>query len=91
MNCDVKDGLEVELAATLLEQILQTLAEQVHDHHVVGLAVLSLFVADEVEHGNVSLAAELVDQLALPEEHDVALHLHCFLLHNTTDATVLIS
>lgn len=43
------------------------------------LAVLGLLVADEVEEGNVGLAAELVDELGLPEEHDMPLHADCFL------------
>ena len=77
---DVQNGPEIELAATLLEQVLKTLAEEVHDHNVVHFAVLGLLVTDEVEEGDVGLASQLVDQLALPEKHDVSLHLHSFLL-----------
>lgn len=80
LNCDVQDSFEVKLAAALLEEILKRFAEQVHDHHVEHLAVVCLLVTDEVEEWNVGLAAHLVNQLALPEKHDVPLHLHCFFL-----------
>jgi hypothetical protein len=49
LNSDAEDGFEVELPPALLEKILETLSEQVHDHHVVGLVVLSLFVTNEVK------------------------------------------
>ena len=47
---------------------------------MVHLAVLGLLIADEVQEGHEGLAAQLVNQLALPEEHDVSLHLDCFFL-----------
>ena len=75
----MEDGLEVEFAATLLEEIFQTLAQQVHHHDVVHLPILGLLVADEVEEGYKGLATELMDKLALPKQHDMPLHFHCFL------------
>ena len=74
---------EVELAAALLEKVLETLAEQVHDHNVVGLAVVGLLIADEVQEWHVSFATQFVNQLALPEEHDVALSFNRFFLHKS--------
>jgi hypothetical protein len=41
-------------------------------HRVVG--------TDVVEAGHAGLAAQLVNEFALPEEHDVLLILSCFLL-----------
>ena len=49
LNSDAEDGFEVELPPALLEKIFETLSKQVHDHHVVGLVVLSLFVTNEVK------------------------------------------
>ena len=77
----MEHSFEVELATALLKEILQTLSEKIHDHDVVHFTVLSLLVANEVEEGHEGLAAELVNELALPEKHDVALHLHCFFLY----------
>jgi len=57
LSGDVEAGLKIELATALREQILETLAEQVHHHHVVGLAVFSLLVTDKVEEGDVRLAS----------------------------------
>jgi hypothetical protein len=81
LNGDVKDGLEVELATALLEEVFETLAEKVHHHHVVHLAVLRLLVAHEVQEWHEGFASEFVDELALPKEHDVTLHLDSFFLH----------
>jgi hypothetical protein len=78
----VEHCLEVELAAALLEEVLEGLAEQVHHHYVVHFAVLGLFIAHEVEEGHEGLSAQLVNQLRLPEKHDVALHLNCFFLQS---------
>jgi len=77
---DVEDGLQIEFAAALLEEIFEGLAQQVHDHNVEHFAVVGFFVADKVQEGHEGLAAHLVDELALPEEHDVPLHLHSFFL-----------
>lgn len=52
MDSDAEHGLQVELSAALLEEVLKTLAQQVHHHHVVGLVVVSLLVAHEVEVGD---------------------------------------
>ena len=57
LDGDVEHGLEVELASALLEEVFETLAEQIHDHHVVHLAVLGLLVADEVQEGHERLAS----------------------------------
>ena len=76
----MEHGLEVKFPAALLEKVFETLPEQVHDHDVVHLAVFGLLVADEVQEGDEGLASELVNQLALPKQHDVALHLNCFFL-----------
>ena len=70
--------LQVELATTLLEEVFQTLAQQVHYHDVIHLAILCLLVADEVKEGDKSLASKLVNKLALPEQHDMPLHFYCF-------------
>ena len=72
--------LQIKLPPALLEEIFEALAEEVHNHDVEHGTVRGLLVANEVEEGNVGLTAQLVDQLTLPEEHDVALHLHCFFL-----------
>ena len=71
LDCDVQASLEVELPPALLELVLETLAEEVHNHNVVHLAVVGLLVADKVQVGHGGLASELVDELALPEKHDV--------------------
>jgi len=74
----MEDCLKVELATTLLEEVFQTLAQQVHHHDVIHLAILRLLVTDEMEEGDKGLASKLVNELALPEQHDMALHFHCF-------------
>ena len=76
----MKDGLQIKFAAALLEEIFEGLAQQIHDHHVEHFAVVGFFVADEVKEGHEGLATHLVDELALPEEHDVPLHLDSFFL-----------
>ena len=73
---DVQDGFEVEFAATLLEQVLERLAEQVHYHDVIHLTIFGLLVTDEVKVGNCGLSTQLVDELGLPEKHDMLLVLH---------------
>lgn len=52
MDSDAEHSLQVELSAALLEEVLQTLAQQVHHHHVVGLVVIGLLIADEVQVGD---------------------------------------
>ena len=52
LDGDAQHGLEVELSAALLEEIFKTLAKEVHDHHVVGLVIVRLLVAHEVEVGH---------------------------------------
>ena len=77
----MEHGFEIKLASALLEEILETLAEEVHHHDVIHLPVIGLLIADEVKEGDEGLAAQLVDQLALPEKHNVALHFYGFFLH----------
>ena len=76
LNGDVQDSLEVELAAALLEQVLKRLTKQIHDHHVIHLAILGLLITNEMQIWNRRLAAQLMDELRLPEEHDMLLVLH---------------
>lgn len=79
----MKDSLEVKLASALLEEVLEGLAKKIHNHNVVHLSVIGLLVADEVEERHEGLAAKLVNELALPEKHDMSLHLDSFLLHTS--------
>ena len=41
---------------------------------MVHLAIFGLLITDEMEHWHIGLRAQLMDKLALPEKHDVALH-----------------
>lgn len=52
LNSDAENSLEVELAAALLEEIFEGLSKKVHNHHVIGLIVLGLFVSNEVQVGH---------------------------------------
>lgn len=85
----MKDGLQVKFAAAFLEEIFQTLPEQVHNHYVVHFPILSFLISYEVKEGNECLASELVDKLALPEQHDVALHFNSFFLQTMLNLTSL--
>ena len=78
--------LHVELSSALLEKIFETLAEQIHDHNVIHLAVLSFLIAYEMQEWHKSLSSQLVNQLALPEQHDMSLHLDSFLLQAQIEA-----
>jgi hypothetical protein len=49
LNGNLQNSFKVKLAPTLLEQIFQTLPQQVHHHHVVTLAIFSLLIANEVQ------------------------------------------
>ena len=77
----MKDSFQVKLSSALLEEVFETLTEEVHDHDVVHLTILSLLVANKVELRYVCLCSKLVNQLAFPEKHDVALHFYSFFLH----------
>ena len=77
LDSDMEAGLVVEFPSALLEVVFETLAEEVHDHDVVHLAVLGLLVANEMQIGNRRLAPQLVDQLRLPEKHNMLRVLHC--------------
>lgn len=79
---NVEHCLQVELAAAFLEQVLERLAEQIHDHHVIHLSVLALFVAYKVQKGDESFPPEFVDQFAFPKEHNVSLHAYSFFLND---------
>jgi hypothetical protein len=79
---DVEHSFQVEFAPALLEEVLQRLAEQIHDHNVVHLAVIGFLVANEVQERNEGLAPHLVDELGLPEKHNVSLHFNCFFLNS---------
>jgi len=73
LHRDVQHRLEIELAPALLEEVLQTLAEHVHNHDMEHLSVLGLLITHKVEIRHRSLPSELVDELGLPEKHDVLL------------------
>jgi hypothetical protein len=45
---NMKHGFQVKLAAALLEQVLERLAEQIHNHDVEHFSILSFLVADEM-------------------------------------------
>jgi hypothetical protein len=77
---NVADRLQVELAAALLEKILETFAEEVHNHNMVLFSLVSLFISYIVEARNASFAAQFVDQFAFPEKHDVLLRFFSFFL-----------
>jgi hypothetical protein len=76
----VADRLQVELAAALLEKILETLAKEVHNHNMVLFAFVGFFISHVMEAGDASLSAELVNQFALPEKHNVLLRFFGFFL-----------
>lgn len=78
--CDMEYCFQIEFAAALLKQVFQRLAEQVHDHYVKHLAVVSFLIAHKVQEGHKSLASHLVDEFALPKKHNVPLHFDCFFL-----------
>ncbi len=80
LECNVADRLQVELAAALLEKILETLAEEVHNHNMVLFALVGFFITDVVEARDASLSSELVNQFALPEKHNVLLRFFGFFL-----------
>ena len=86
LHSNVQTRLHVELSSALLEKIFKTLAEQIHDHNVIHLAVLSFLIAHEMQEWNKSLSSQLVNQLALPEQHDMSLHLDSFLLQAQIEA-----
>ena len=50
---------------------------------MVHLTVFCLLVTYEVEEGHKRFTAQLVDQFALPEKHDVLLHFDRFFLHRS--------
>ena len=48
LNCDMKDSREVKFSSALLEQVFQGFAQLVHDHNVIGLAILSFLISYEM-------------------------------------------
>jgi hypothetical protein len=48
LNGNVQDSIEVELSSAFLEQVFEGLAEHVHDHDVVHLAILSFLITNEM-------------------------------------------
>ena len=56
-----------------------------------SFAIFGLLVAHEVQERHVGLASQLVDELALPEEHDVSLRLDRFFLKSTVTQARLTS
>lgn len=71
-------GFQVKRSFAGLEQILKGGPEQVHDHHVKILVWHTVVSTDVVESRHTCFAAELVNQLALPKQHDVLLVLRRF-------------
>ena len=61
LSGNVKAGSEVELATALLEEVFEALAEQIHHHYMVCLAIVRLLVTNKVKEGHVSLASQLVN------------------------------
>ena len=43
------DSFQIEFASALLEEVFETLAQQVHHHHVVTLPVISLLITHEMQ------------------------------------------
>jgi len=78
----MQNCLEIKLATAFLEKILHTFSQQVHYHNMIHLAIFSLFISNKVQKWDKCLSSELMNQLAFPEQHNVALHLDCFLLNN---------
>ena len=48
LNCDMKDSREVKFSSALLEKVFQGFTELVHDHNVIGLAILSFLISYEM-------------------------------------------
>jgi hypothetical protein len=82
LDCDEEHGFEVELALAGLEKVFEGGAKEVHDHHVELLVGHRVVRTDVVEAGDACFAAQLVNQLALPEEHHMLLILRRFLLQH---------
>lgn len=54
---NMKYGLEIKLAAALLEQVFERLTEQVHNHDVIHLAIFGLLITNEMEVWNCGLTS----------------------------------
>lgn len=78
LDGNTKHSLQVKLPSALLEEVLKRFAQKVHHHHMVGLVVIGLFVTNEMEVRNASLASKLMNKLRFPVEHDVLLVLDSF-------------
>jgi hypothetical protein len=49
LDSDAENSLQIELSSALLEEILKTLAEEIHHHDVVGLVIVGLLISNEVK------------------------------------------
>lgn len=75
---DEQDRLQIKGALAGLEEVLKGGPEKIHDHHVKILVRHTVVCPDVVEARNARFATQLVDELALPEQHDVLLVLRRF-------------
>ena len=79
LDGNVENSLEVKLMMAFLEKVLQGLAELIHNHNMVHLAVFSFLISNEMKIRYCGLSSKFVDELGLPKEHDMLLILDCFL------------
>ena len=49
LHSNVKASLQIKFSSALLELVLKTLSEEVHNHDVVHLAIFRLLIADKVQ------------------------------------------
>ena len=49
LDCDAQDGFQVELSATLLEKVFQTLAKKIHNHYMISFVIVSFFITNKME------------------------------------------
>jgi len=73
-------SFQVKFTSAFLKQVFQTFAKQIHNHHMVLLSIISLFIAYIVETWDAGFATQFVNKFALPEKHDVLLRLLSFFL-----------
>lgn len=85
LHADQQRCFQVELAAALLKEVFKRKAKLLHDHHIMGLSLVGFIVTHVVELRNSRFVSELVDQLALPEEHGVVLALLCLFDFSSVD------
>ena len=73
LHCDHEDRLQVEVALALRMQVFKRGAQQIHHHDVKLLVGHRRVSADVLEPGHACFVFHSMDQLALPEEHNVFL------------------